>query len=201
MGSALASAMKGDKVPDSKAKGALSQAVGKIASLTRRADKTKEAVAETGAKVVHTAETQGSLFLASLAEGFFGKEKLTIGGVDVRAPLGIAAQGFGLYEAVSGKGGDHALSLGNGLVGSWLASVGVAAGKTLAEKKAQGGEQTPAQPQAPAPAVRGEIAGPIREVLLTPEPATRGEDERRRPQPARAATPNPNNRFARARAA
>ncbi len=197
MGSALQAAMKGDKVPDSKAKGALSQAVDKIAGLTRRADKTKEAVAETGAKVVHTAETQGSLFLASLAEGFFGKEKLTVGGVDIRAPLGIAAQGFGLYEAVSGKGGDHALALGNGVVGSWLASVGVSAGKTLAEKKNQPSNQAPALPAAP-PAMRGEIAGPIREVLLTPEPTTRGdEEERRRPSPAR----NPNNRFARARAA
>ena len=41
MGTALESAMKGGKVPDNKAKGALSQAVGKIASLTRRADTTK----------------------------------------------------------------------------------------------------------------------------------------------------------------
>jgi hypothetical protein len=194
MGTALEAAMKGDKVPDSKAKGALSQAVDKIASLTRRADKTKEAVTETGAKVIHTAETQGSLFLASLAEGFFGKEKLTVGGVDIRAPIGIAAQGFGLYEAVTGKGGDHALSLGNGVLGSWLASVGVSAGKTLAEKKAQG-EQPPAQ--VPAPAVRGEIAGPIREVLLTPEPTPRGEEA-----PRKSGVPaNPNNRFARARAA
>lgn len=197
MGSALESAMKGEKVPDGKAKGALSQAVGKIANLTRRADRTKEAVAETGAKVIHTAETQGSLFLASLAEGFFGKEKLTIGGVDIRAPIGIAAQGFGLYEAVSGKGGDHALSLGNGVMGSWLASVGVSAGKTLAEKKNQ--PSAPAQPAVPSPAMRGEIAGPLREVLLTPEPTTRGEEiDRKAGVPART---NPNNRFARARAA
>ena len=194
MASPLESAMKGEPVPEKQVKGALSQAVDKIASLTRRADRTKEAVAETGAKVIHTAETQGSLFLASLAEGFFGKEKLTVGGVDLRAPLGIAAQGFGLYEAVSGKGGDHALALGNGVVGSWLASVGVAAGRTLAEKKNQ-----PGAAPATGPVLRGEIGAPLREVLLTPEPATRGdEEERRRPHPAR---PRPDNRFTRARAA
>ena len=195
MGTALESAMKGGKVPDNKAKGALSQAVGKIASLTRRADKTKEAVAETGAMVVHSAETQGSLFLSSLAEGYFGPDKLKVGGVDLRAPAALLAQGFGLYEAMSGKGGAHALALGNGIMGSWLASVGVSAGRTLAQQKPQGA--VPA-----GPVIRGELAGPVREVLLTPEPGVRGEEETasepRRRMPARV---NPHNRFARARAA
>ncbi|MCK6527715.1 hypothetical protein L6R50_09175 [Myxococcota bacterium] len=194
MGTALETAMKGGKVPDTKAKGALSQAVDKIASLTRRADRTKEAVAETGALVVHTAETQGSLFLASLAEGYFGADKLKLGGVDLRAPAAILAQGYGLYESISGKGGEHALSLGNGIMGSWLASVAVSAGRTLADKAGK-----PAAAPAAGPAIRGEIGAPIREVLLTPEPTTRGdEEERRRPLHAR---PRPDNRFARARAA
>ena len=34
---------------------------------------------ETGTMVVHTAETQGSLFLASMAEGYLGEDKLKIG--------------------------------------------------------------------------------------------------------------------------
>ena len=137
-----------DKVPERQTKNALAQAVDKIASLTRRSDKTKTAVVQTGSKVVHTAETQGTLFLSSMAEGYFGPDKLKIGSVDLRAPVGLLAQGYGLYEAMSGKAsaGGHALALGNGVMGSWLASVAVSAGKTLAEKRAGGGQAQP-QPQ------------------------------------------------------
>jgi hypothetical protein len=34
---------------------------------------------ETGTLVLHTAETQGSLFLSSMAEGYLGEEKLKLG--------------------------------------------------------------------------------------------------------------------------
>jgi hypothetical protein len=188
---ALGKAIKGDKVTDKQAQGALSQAVGKIANLSKRAQQSKEAMAETGAMVVYTAETQGSLFLASLAEGYFGQDKLKVGSVDLRAPVGLLAQGYGLYEAMSGKAaaGGHALALGNGVMGSWLASVAVNAGKTLAEKRAVGG-QAQAQPQvssAPTvvtPAIQGPLMfpepllqGPVREVLLTPEPVTAYADD------------------------
>ena len=224
-GSALQTAMKkgADKVPDRQTKGALGQAVDRISSLTRRADKTKAAVAQTGAKVVHTAETQGTLFLASMAEGYFGSDKLKIGGVDLRGPIAVAAQGYGLYESMSGKGGGHSLAIGNGLMGSWLASVAVKAGQKLKDKGAaapapptgmQGELPTqpttqptaqhalPAVPQGiqgdvygvvptgvmPAPPeVVANLAGPVREVTLTPEPAA----------PSR--TPNRDGRFVRAR--
>ncbi|MCB9686017.1 MAG: hypothetical protein H6738_24465 [Alphaproteobacteria bacterium] len=195
--SALNKAMNGDKVTDRQAKGALSQAVDKISSLTKRAQKSKEAMAETGAMVVHTAETQGSLFLSSMAEGYFGSDKLKIGSVDIRAPVGLLAQGYGLYEAMSGKGSaaGHALALGNGVMGSWLASVAVSAGRTLAEKRA-GGAPAPAPDvtSLPAPvqltpsAVQGllpppppvydpVVQGPVREVLLTPEGHFEGDDD------------------------
>ena len=171
---ALRAALKGDKVPDRQTKSALGAAVNKIASLSRRAQRSKEAMAETGSAVIHTAETTGSLFLASLAEGYFGVDKLKLGSVDLRAPAGVAAVGFGLYETMSGKAsGGHALAIGNGVLGSWLASVATNAGRTLAEKRA-----TP--PPSPAltliPAIQGpgalpqpELQGPMREVLLTPE--------------------------------
>jgi hypothetical protein len=97
---ALRAALKGDKVPDRQTKSALGAAVNKIASLTRRAERSKEAMTETGSAVIHTAETTGSLFLASLAEGYFGADKLKLGSVDLRAPAGIAAVGFGLYETM-----------------------------------------------------------------------------------------------------
>jgi hypothetical protein len=198
--SALQTAMtKGaDKVPDRQTKSALGQAVNKIASLTKRADKSKVAVMQTGAAVVHTAETQGTLFLASMAEGFFGPDKIKVGGVDLRAPIAIGAQGYGLYETMAGKGGGHSLAIGNGLMGSWLASVAVKAGQKLREKK-----DTPAAPTGmqgelagvsptgvlPAPPeVAADLAGPVREVVLTPEPAPRSTRTSRR-----------NGRFVRAR--
>ena len=180
--SPLQKAVKGEKVTDRQAQGALSQAVTKISSLTKKAQKSKEAMAETGAMVIHTAETQGSLFLASMAEGYFGPDKLKIGNVDLRAPVGLLAQGYGLYETMSGKGnaGGHALALGNGVFGSWLASVAVNAGKTLAEKRGQPQAPQPQPTAIPQPTtMQGQgapmlpepfMAGPVREVLLTPEP-------------------------------
>jgi hypothetical protein len=206
---ALQKAISGDKVTDRQAQGALSQAVGKITNLTKRAQKSKEAMAETGAMVIHTAETQGSLFLASMAEGYFGTDKMKIGSVDLRAPVGLLAQGYGLYEAMSGKGGTagHALALGNGVMGSWLASVAVSAGRTLAEKR--GGQpltQQPAIPQ-PTPTMQGALPpmlpapglhGSLREVLLTPEPvplpATAGLPEDFEGRPARARRQRPRGR-------
>ncbi len=200
--SPLQKAVKGEKVTDRQAQGALSQAVSKISSLTKKAQKSKEAMAETGAMVIHTAETQGSLFLASMAEGYFGSDKLKIGNVDLRAPVGLLAQGYGLYETMSGKGnaGGHALALGNGVFGSWLASVAVNAGKTLAEKRGQPQAPQPQPAAVPQPTtMQGQgvpmlpepfMAGPVREVLLTPEPvpmhaSVQGHDDDFEGRPAR----------------
>lgn len=187
----LGKAMRGEKIEGRQAQNALGQAVNRLTNMTKRTDKTKEAIATTGSMVVHTAETQGTLFLASMAEGYLGSDKLKVGGLDLRAPVAVLAQGFGLYEAMSGKkGGGHSLALGNGLMGSWLASVAVSAGQTLRDKR--GGAQPAAnQPQvqqaqvvAVTPAMQGapemlalpapslipepSVRGPLREVLLTP---------------------------------
>jgi hypothetical protein len=171
---ALRAALKGDKVPDRQAKSALGAAVSKIASLTKRAERSKEAMTETGSAVIHTAETTGSLFLASLAEGYFGADRLKLGSVDLRAPAGIAAVGFGLYETMAGKStGGHALAIGNGVLGSWLASVASQAGRTLAEKRGAPALEpaltlVPAL-QGPTAFPEPELQGRMREVLLTPE--------------------------------
>ena len=217
MAGELEKAMKGDKVSDKQAKTALGQAVKKIANLTKKADKGNLALKETGGAVLSTAETQGSLFLASMAEGYLGPDKIKVGAVDVRAPLAFVGVGYGLYEVMTGgAGGQHALALGNGLLGSWLASVGVQAGKTLAEKKAGGGGEAtpppvtttsqpsvqgellpPAQGALPAPNLGDDFGSPIREVKLTPEPVLVGdeveddedEDERSYGRPRRRGRP------------
>lgn len=186
---ALQTAMKGGKVSERQAQSALGQAVDRISNLSKRAKASKEAMAETGMIVLHTAEIQGSLFLASMAEGYLGEEKLKIGSVDLRAPVGLLAQGYGIYQTMSGQkgAGAHVLALGNGIVGSWLASVGRNAGQTLAEKRAsanapplpavtiQGHAMLPAPSFLPDPG----LAGSMREVVLTPE-AMDGDDFGRR---------------------
>jgi hypothetical protein len=194
---ALQTAIQGGKVSDKAAQSALSQAVGRITSLTKRANTSKEAMMETGTLVLHTAETQGSLFLASLAEGYLGEDRMKLGSVDLRAPVGLLAQGYGLYQTMSGQrgAGAHVLSLGNGVMGSWLASVARNAGRTLAERRGDVAGQLGQVPSgAPAPAIRLQgapmlpapslfpepgLAGATREVLLTPE-ATEGDELGRR---------------------
>lgn len=172
---ALQAAIKGDRVTDRQAKSALGAAVDRISSLTRRAERSKDAMVATGTQVVHTAETHGSLFLSSMAEGYLGSERLKFGNVDVRAPVGILAAGYGLYETMSGRNGGHALAIGNGVLGSWLASVGMQAGQTLANRRP--GFVVPDTP------VRGAmpLSAEPREVLLTPD----GHEVRLTPEPDR----------------
>jgi hypothetical protein len=188
---ALQDATQGKKkITDKQAHSALGEATGKIASLTRRMGRNKENVMEAGVLVLHTAETQGSLFLSSMAEGYFGSHKLKVGGLDARAPAALLLEGYGLYETLSGhKGGGHALAIGNGLLGSWLASVAVNAGRTLAEKKGQPVQQLappvvltqgmPANHLLGGPNFLADapMGGPVREVMLTPEPAARGASD------------------------
>jgi len=204
MGTELEKAIKGEKVSDKQTKTALGQAVKKIANLTKKADHSNLALKETGVAVLSTAETQGSLFLASMAEGYLGPDKIKVGAVDVRAPLAFVGVGYGLYEVMTGgAGGVHALAMGNGLLGSWLASVGVQAGKTLSEKKAEGSTTPPPATTTPQPSMQGEFLLPpmphqalpqpslsgdfgdeAREVVLTPEPEA-VEVERRPHRPRR----------------
>ena len=195
---ALQKAMSGGKITDNQAKSALSAAIDKLATAKKSVTKTKTAMVETGGKVLQTAEVQGTLFLASMAEGYMGKDKMEVGGVDLRAVTGLAAIGYGLYDSMSGGkgGGDHALALGNGLAGSYLASAGVDAGRKLAQANGYGPAVTsqPGQPAQPG-RFRGEggaaqlppaqvtpaatqLAGAQREVLLSPAPNMAGQDDR-----------------------
>ncbi len=192
---ALQAVMDGAKVSDRQARTALKQAVDRVTDLASVSEEKKEAIAHTAESAVHMAETQGSLFMASMAEGYVGEDKLKVGSVDVRAPAGLAGLGWGLYQMLRGNraAGGHSLAIGNGLLGSLLASVGVKAGRTLREQKG-----APAEPTAtvtPLPQLEGVTAllsepvpevsiveGPMREVLLTPEPESA---RRRRSRPPR----------------
>ena len=206
---ALQTAIKGGKLTEKAAKSALGASVTRIANLTKKANTSQEAMMETGTLVLHTAETQGSLFLSSMAEGYLGEDKLKLGSVDLRAPVGLLAQGYGLYQTMTGQkgAGQHVLALGNGVMGSWLANVARNAGRTLAEKRANnqaaGGGQPVVAMQGhhalPGPTMllsEPGMAGPVREVLLTPEPVAAGDDDFGRR--GRHRHPHPEGRFVRA---
>ena len=156
MNTALSKAMNGEKVSDGQAKGALAEAVGKLKSFGGKISKTaklSEAVADA---VIATAETQGAVFAASFAEGYFGEEKMDLGPIDMRLGAGLALGGYGIYKSMTGKGSTHALALGNGLLATGIGRIGRHAGKALAEKKS-----APATPPAAAaaPAAASATAG------------------------------------------
>lgn len=188
MSTALASAVQGNKIPESKKNGVLNEALDKVKSMGGRFTRMKEMSEQLADAVIATAETQGVVFAASFAEGYLGEEKMDVGPVDVRTAGGLLLGGYGLYKTMSGKGGAHALALGNGLLATGIGRIGRHAGKALADKKnppaAPAADQ--AQPPAPAPAqpaIKGDDIGEIaRMVRMTP--GTEGEsiEGRRRRQ-------------------
>ena len=133
MSDTLQAAIEGKKIPDSKKNGVLAEALGKVKSMGGRFSKMKEVAEELGDAVIATAETQGVVFAASFAEGYLGEEKMDVGPVDVRTAGGLLLGGYGLYKTMSGKGGAHALALGNGLLATGIGRMGRHAGKALAE--------------------------------------------------------------------
>ena len=194
MKSALNKAMNGEKVPETQQKGALSEAVDKLKSLGGRISKVKEQSEAVADAVIATAEIQGAVFGASFAEGYFGEEKMDVGPIDLRLAGGVVLGGYGMYQTMSGKGGEHSLALGNGLVAVGVARVGRNAGKALAEKKDQKSDpaQVPqptvqaANPNLPQlPAAQGDFGELVRDIFLTPkaeDEALEGASERHRPR-------------------
>jgi len=178
---ALDKAISGEKVSDKQAKGALADAVGKIKNLGGRITKAREVSENMADAVIHTAETQGTVFVASFAEGYWGEEKMDLGPVDMRVGGGLLVGGYGLYKTMTGKGGSHALALGNGLLATGVGRVGRNAGKALSEKNHKDKPATPpaaaASPQPanaggqgapPAIEANGDFGALVRDILLSP---------------------------------
>ncbi len=184
---AMQKAMSGEKVPESKTRAVLNEALSQAKNLGNRIARAREVSEELAEAVLQTAETQGTVFAASFAEGYFGEEKMDVGPVDLRLGGGLLVGGYGLYKSMSGKGGSHALAIGNGLLAVGIGRIGRHAGRALAEKK-NGSSTPPAQPPAAAPApvaapaTRGEpaqlAADDIGEIarMVRMVPGTEGDD-------------------------
>ncbi len=202
---ALAKAMNGQELSDRQTKGALTEALEKLGKEGGRLSKLKENVGNLGEAMIHSGETQGTVFLASFAEGYLGEEKMDIGPVDLRMAGGIASAGYGFYNLMTGKGGEHALAVGNGLLSTAIGRVGRNAGKALAEKTEKDKGAKKAETPAPSPdpkadgskalpdgsagkvdAAEGDIGDFVRDIFLTPDgDATEGRRERRGDRPER----------------
>ena len=209
---ALEKAMGGAPLSEKQAQSALAQAVEKLGKEGGKLSKLKENMGNLGEALIHTGETQGTVFIASFAEGYLGEEKMDIGPVDLRLAGGVVSAGYGIYNVLTGKGGEHALAVGNGLISTALARVGRNAGKALAEKKdkkeekkadgaagssgqksdgteankGQGAGQKQVADQGEAP-VQGDFGDLVRDIFLTPdEDAAEGRRERRGERPERA---------------
>jgi hypothetical protein len=174
--------MTGGKVPESKKPGVFAEAIAKAKNLTGRFNKAREMSEELADAVIATAETQGTVFAATFAEGYLGEEKMDVGPVDLRLGGGLLLGGYGLYKTMSGKGGSHALALGNGLMAAGIGRIGRHAGRALAEKK-NGSATPPAQAPAAAPApvaasipqLKGDDIGEIARMVRM-VPGTEGDD-------------------------
>ncbi len=195
---ALEKAIGGAPLSDKQKESALAQAVEKLTKGEGKLSKLKENMGNVGDALIHTGETQGTVFIASFAEGYLGEDKMDIGPVDLRMAGGIASAGYGFYNVMSGKGGEHALAVGNGLISTALARVGRNAGKALAEKRARDKGEKKATESAGTPAAdtkaadnkalpgggephqEGDFGELVRDIFLTPDgDAAEGRRERR----------------------
>lgn len=173
----------------------LDKAMARAETVDRRQKMTQEAMADAAASAVYTGETLVANFLASLAEGYLGTERMRVAGVDPRPVLGLSTMGYGVYRILTRQpGGGHLLALGAGPMNSWASSLGVQAGQGAARRW---GSST-AAPQVPtiqmtAPSVAGpQRGGQQRQVLLTPpieQPQPRRRPRHPEPLPARAEEP------------
>ena len=165
---ALEKAMGGAPLSEKQAQSALAQAVEKLGKEGGKLSKLKENMGNLGEALIHTGETQGTVFIASFAEGYLGEEKMDIGPVDLRLAGGIASAGYGIYNVMAGKGGEHALAVGNGLISTALGRVGRNAGKALAEKRAKekGGNKADGAPAAEGAKATPEGAKPTENKAL-----------------------------------
>ena len=157
---AIAAVMNGSKKSDisaGKARKLAEDAIKLTGKVKAKALQLRESGERLGMSLVDVGEVQVACFLPSLAEGFWGRDKMKIGGkVDYRLAIAVPIAGFGLYKAAKDGSGSHPLSLANGILASYIASLAVEAGEAIREKrgaKPPGGEP-PAPPGAP-PAVRG----------------------------------------------
>lgn len=130
-----------------------------IDKLRKGKGQAKEAAKNAGAVLVHGVEATVAGGAASLAEGYWGAEKMKLGGkVDWRW-LGVVGIGWNVVDAFRGKptGGAHAGAVGTGLVTIATGTLMREVGETMRAKRAAA---TAGGAPAAGPAMKGEEERP-----------------------------------------
>lgn len=78
-----------------KAKGQVAEMAGKLANQGKRFKVMREHAGDAGLELLRTVETQGTALVMGAAEGYFGEDKMKIGGkVRWRGVTGLALKGL-----------------------------------------------------------------------------------------------------------
>lgn len=135
------------------------ESAAKIARIREFGKRAKENMNVAVAEVVDVAIIDALAFLAALAEGYFGREKITVMKVPVHAGVGALLTLFGLYEAFNGsKNARYYLAAGTGLTAPAIVGLGQDMGRAWAERRpaSSGGGATRTVTQTePAPSSSG----------------------------------------------
>ena len=103
---------------DGKKNSALEEAASRITALTSRIANAKDKMEVIGEVVLSTFAMQATNLVGSIAEGYWGSDKMDVMGVDVRAGLGALAGTWGLYSAWKGdKTAVYKMAVANGQIG------------------------------------------------------------------------------------
>lgn len=81
----------------------------------------KSNVEATKANAMNAAVTLGAAGVSSALEGWFGSERMMMGGIDLRAAGGIGLIGYGLFQSLQGaRGGNELTQAGLGVLMPWV---------------------------------------------------------------------------------
>lgn len=112
-------------------------AVEKLGRMTVQNDKLKERAANAGEEGVCAAITLGTAGGASYAEGYYGAEKMKLGGYDGRTLVGVGGAAVGLVRALAGKkDAPYVVAASTGILASKVCSTALQAGQEMRSKNA-----------------------------------------------------------------
>ncbi len=130
---ALTKAMAGgtSQLSESQLKSAITEGVKVIERTQNKASKATAIAQTMGSHLVTTLEVQVGAFGSGMLYGLWG-EKLKLGGkVDVRLVAATGLIGWGLWNVLKGKSGDHQMALANGAMAVMAGEAGAFAGQAL----------------------------------------------------------------------
>lgn len=149
----------------SRHKSQMAEMADKLAAQGKKFKIGKEHAEDAAMEALRTVETQVTALVAAGAEGYWGEDKMKLGGkVRYRALLGLGLKGWGIANKLRGKEGMHQAAIGDGLIAADVVSLGLDIGRTFKEKKATAANTPAPAPAAPDNAPPPAVSGPLREI-------------------------------------